>query len=160
MIRIITLLIIAALVGVDQLIKYLIQANLEVGESCLSLPGFIEIRYCRNYGGMMGTFDNKGTLLALFTIAIIAVGLGAIIFKKIKFGFVYVCVTGILAGGIGNLIDRLFLGYVVDYINVLFVDFYIFNFADCLITVGAFLLIFYEIYEVIRESKQKRGENA
>lgn len=160
MIRIVTLLIIAALVGVDQLIKYLVTANLEVGEGCLQIPHFIEIRYCRNYGGMMGTFDNMSTILAVVTIVIIAVGIGAILLKKIKPGFVYVCITMILAGGIGNLIDRLALGYVIDYINVLFVDFYIFNFADCLVTVGAFLLIFYEIYEIVKESRQKRNENA
>lgn len=160
MIQTVTLLIIAALVGVDQLIKYFVTANLAVDESCMRIPGFIEIRYCRNYGGMMGTFDNMGKLLAAVTVLIILVGLGAIIFKKIKPGFVYVCVTMILAGGIGNLIDRLALGYVIDYINVLFVDFYIFNFADCLVTVGAFLLIFYEIYELIKESGKKRKENA
>lgn len=160
MIRIVTLLIIAALVGVDQLIKYLVTSNLEVGEGCWQIPHFTEIRYCRNYGGMMGTFDNMSKVLAVVTVIIIAVGLGAIIFKKIKPGFIYVCVTMILAGGIGNLIDRLALGYVVDYINVLFVDFYIFNFADCLVTVGAFLLIFYEIYEIVKESRQKRNSDA
>ncbi len=159
MIQTVTLLIIAVLVGIDQLIKYAVASNLEVGDACLQIPHFIEIRYLRNYGGMMGTFDNKSTVLAVITIVIILVGIGAIIFKKIKPGFVYVCITMILAGGIGNLIDRLALGYVIDYINVLFVDFYIFNFADCLVTVGAFLLIFYEIYEIIREFKQKRKEN-
>lgn len=160
MLRIITLLIIAALVGADQLIKYLVTANMQVGESCWELPGFIEIRYCRNYGGMMGTFDNGATVLAVFTVVIILVGLGALMLKKIKPGFLYWCITAILAGGIGNLIDRLALGYVVDYINVLFVDFYIFNFADCLVTVGAFLLIFYEIYEAVKELKQKREKDA
>ncbi len=160
MIQTVTLLIIAALVGLDQLIKYLIASNLEVGDACFEISNFIEIRYVRNYGGMMGTFDNKSKLLAVVTIVIILVGLGAIVLKKIKPGFIYVCVSGILAGGIGNLIDRLALGYVIDYINVLFVDFYVFNFADCLVTVGAFLLIFYEIYEIAKESKQKRKENA
>lgn len=160
MLRIITLLLIAVFVGADQLIKYFVTANLEVGESCWRLGNFMEIRYCRNYGGMMGTFDNKGTVLAVATIAIILVGLGAIVLKKIKPGVVYWCVASVLAGGIGNLIDRLALGYVVDYINVLFVDFYIFNFADCLVTVGAFLLIFYEIYEMVKEFKQKRKKDA
>ncbi|MDD6022401.1 MAG: signal peptidase II [Acutalibacteraceae bacterium] len=160
MIQTVTLLVIATLVAADQLIKYLVTSNLNVDESCMRIPGFIEIRYCRNYGGMMGTFNNMGKILAAVTIVIILVGIGAIIFKKIKFGLPYVCITMILAGGIGNLIDRLVLGYVVDYINVLFVDFYIFNFADCLVTVGAFLLIFYEIYQLIKESGKKRKDNA
>ena len=62
----------------------------------------------------------------------------------------------IAAGGIGNIIDRIFRGFVVDYIEVLFVDFYVFNFADCLVTVGAFLILFYEIYGIYKEAKQKK----
>ena len=60
------------------------------------------------------------------------------------------------AGGLGNIIDRVFRGYVIDYIEVLFVDFYIFNFADCLVTCSAFLIVFYEIYSVYREYKTKK----
>ena len=71
----------------------------------------------------------------------------------------YICLVMIATGGIGNIIDRIFRGYVVDYIEYLFVDFYIFNFADCLITVGAFLLIFYQIYLAIKESKEKKERN-
>ena len=57
---------------------------------------------------------------------------------------------------IGNLIDRFRLGYVIDYIDVLFVKFYVFNFADCLVTVGAFLIIGYQIYEIIKDTKEKK----
>ncbi|MBR5438182.1 MAG: signal peptidase II, partial [Clostridia bacterium] len=53
-----------------------------------------------------------------------------------------------------------FRGYVIDYIEVLFVDFYIFNFADCLVTCSAFAIIFYEIYAVYKEYKIKKEKNA
>lgn len=158
MVQAVTLIIIAALVIIDQLTKYFVVTNLEIGESCLRVPHFIEVRYVRNYGGMMGTFDGMGKILGIATILIIVAAIIILMLKKIKPGVIYVCVTMIIAGGIGNLIDRMKLGYVIDFINVLFVDFYIFNFADCLVTVGAFLLIFYEIYLMIKDSK-KKGES-
>ena len=61
------------------------------------------------------------------------------------------------AGGAGNMIDRILHGYVVDFIEPLFVKFAVFNFADICITVGAFMLIGYEIYEIIRETKAKKA---
>lgn len=160
MIQAITLSIIAVLVGLDQLIKHIVSANMAVGESKFIIKNFIEIQYCQNFGGMMGTFNGMAKILGIFTILIIVAGLIAIILKKIKLSVPYVCVTMILAGGIGNLIDRLTLGYVIDYINVLFIDFYIFNFADCLVTVGAFVLIGYEIYEIIKDSRKRDKKDA
>ena len=160
MVQAVTLIIIAVLTLIDQLTKYLVVNNLEIGESCMTIPHFIEIRYVRNYGGMMGTFEGMGRLLGAATILILAAGGILIILKKIRLGVPYVCITMIIAGGIGNLIDRMRLGYVIDFINVLFVDFYVFNFADCLVTVGAFLLIFYEIYSMIKDPKKKVESDA
>jgi signal peptidase II len=62
-----------------------------------------------------------------------------------------------ISGGIGNIIDRIRLHYVVDYIEPLFVNFAVFNFADCLITVGAFALIFYLIYDLIKDTKKSKN---
>jgi signal peptidase II len=59
-----------------------------------------------------------------------------------------------LAGGLGNLIDRIFRGIVVDYIEPLFMNFAVFNFADCLITVGAVVLVIYLLYDIICDSKK------
>lgn len=160
MVQAVTLIIIAVLTVIDQLTKYLVVTNLEIGESCLRVPHFIEVRYVRNYGGMMGTFEGMGRILGAATVLILAAGIILIILKKIRLGVPYVCITMIIAGGIGNLIDRIRLGYVIDFINVLFVDFYVFNFADCLVTVGAFLLIFYEIYSLIKDSKKKVESDA
>lgn len=64
-----------------------------------------------------------------------------------------------VSGGIGNIIDRIRLKYVVDFIEPLFVDFAVFNFADCLITVGAFTLIGYLIYDMVKEAKQQKQQN-
>ena len=63
-----------------------------------------------------------------------------------------------IAGGIGNIIDRIRLHFVVDYIEPTFIDFAVFNFADCLITVGAFVLMIYLIIDIVKEEKQKKSE--
>ena len=61
-----------------------------------------------------------------------------------------------ISGGIGNIIDRIRLHYVVDFVEPLFVNFAVFNFADCLITVGAFALIFYLIVDLVKDSKKQK----
>ena len=63
----------------------------------------------------------------------------------------------IISGGLGNLIDRIFKGYVVDFIDVQFADFAVFNFADILVTVGAIALMIYIIVDMVRDRK-KTGE--
>ena len=76
---------------------------------------------------------------------------------KIKSKFCQVCAVLIVAGGLGNLIDRVLLGYVIDYIEVQFVDFAVFNFADILVTCGSFMLMGYMIYDIFREKKQAKA---
>ena len=156
MIQIVSLAVIAVLTAADQLIKYFVLTYLKpIGEK-LVIPGVLRFTYVENDGAMMGLFGGKAQVMMWITVVIIAVLLVLLLLKKINFGFNYCCLVAIIAGGIGNLIDRFRLGFVIDYIDVLFVKFYVFNFADCLITVGAFLIIGYQIYEIIRETKEKR----
>ena len=156
MVQIVSLAVIAVLTAADQLIKYFVVTYLKpIGEK-LIIPGVLRFTYVENDGAMMGLFGGKAQVMMWITVVIIAVLLVLLLLKKIKFGFNYCCLVAIIAGGIGNFIDRFRLGFVVDYIDVLFVKFYVFNFADCLITVGAFLIIGYQIYEIIRETKGKK----
>ena len=153
-----TLLSVLALTGADQLFKYIVTEKLRDGAPLVLIPHVLQLHYTENDGAMMGLLQGKTTLMAVLALAVFAVLLYLVFSKKIRFGLVYCCLAGILAGGLGNLLDRIFRGFVVDYIEVLFVKFYIFNFADCLITVGAFLIIFYELYELIRDSRRKKEE--
>ena len=156
MVQIVSLAVISVLTAADQLIKYFVLTYLKpIGEK-LVIPGVLRFTYVENDGAMMGLFGGTAQVMMWITVVIIAVLLVLLMMKKIKFGFNYCCLVAIIAGGIGNLIDRFRLGFVIDYIDVLFVKFYVFNFADCLITVGAFLIIGYQIYEIIRETKEKR----
>ncbi|MBQ3005171.1 MAG: signal peptidase II, partial [Clostridia bacterium] len=92
-------------------------------------------------------------ILTVVTLIIIVFCMVLLLSRKIKSLFVNICLLLVTAGGIGNVIDRIIYGYVVDFIEPLFIDFAVFNFADCCITVGAFMLIGYEIYELINERK-------
>ena len=64
-----------------------------------------------------------------------------------------------ISGGIGNIIDRIRLHYVVDYIEPTFINFAVFNFADCLITVGAFVLMIYLVVDIIKDEKNIKAKS-
>ena len=156
MLPLFTLLSVLLLTGADQLLKYVVIQNLRDREPFVLIPHVLQLHYTEHDGAMMGLLQGKTLLMIVLALAVFGVLLYLVFSKKIRFGLVYCCLVAILAGGLGNLIDRIFRGFVVDYIEALFVRFYIFNFADCLITVGAFLIVIYEIIEMIRDGKQKK----
>ena len=98
-------------------------------------------------------------LMAVLAVVMLIVMLVVIFSKKITSKVLYCALVCVFSGGLGNIIDRIFRGFVIDYIEVLFVKFYIFNFADCLITVGAFAILIYELVLMIRDRKRKKAEN-
>lgn len=154
--NIIILAVIVFLVSVDQVIKVLVDSYLKpVGEITV-IPDIIRFRYLENDGAMMGFMDGKTSVMTILAIICFG-GVVVLIFSgKIQNKVDLANFVLISAGGLGNIIDRIFRGYVIDYIDVLFVDFYVFNFADCLITVGAFLLFFNQIYQIYKEHKNKK----
>lgn len=156
MLQVITILSIVALVGTDQLIKLLVLEYLQPIGSLPLIDGVLQLRYAENTGAAFGSFSGQTTALSIFTLVAIIVGIIFLLSKKIKFGVEYVCIALIIAGGAGNLIDRVFRGFVVDYIEPLFIDFAIFNFADILVTCSAIVLIIWTIYDIYREHKAEK----
>ncbi|MGN1169312.1 MAG: signal peptidase II [Acutalibacteraceae bacterium] len=152
----ISLLSIAALTAADQIIKYFVLLYLKPIGSVGVINGFLEWNYVENTGAAFGSFSGNTALLSIITAVIIIAGIAAIILKKINNKFLLVTATVIIAGGLGNLIDRIFRGYVVDFIKVLFIDFPVFNFADILVTCGSFMLIIYLIIDIYKDSRKKR----
>ena len=152
----ISLLSIAALTAADQIIKYFILLYLKPVGSVGAINGFLEWNYVENTGAAFGSFSGNTALLSVITAVIIIAGIAAIILKKINNKFLLVTATVIIAGGLGNLIDRIFRGYVVDFIKVLFIDFPVFNFADILVTCGSFMLIIYLIIDIYNDSRKKQ----
>ena len=149
------ILMVLLLVGADQLTKHLVLTHLADGHSVTVIPQVLQFRYVQNTGAAFSLFHDKTWLLSLVTAAILIAAAVLLIRGKIPGRFKQVCVLLIMAGGIGNLIDRVFRHYVVDFLEVLFVRFAVFNVADCFVTVGAFLLIFCLIVEMIREGKEE-----
>ena len=132
----------AGIVAVDQLTKYLVLENIALHSQVDFIPGFLSFTYVRNPGAAFSSFLGAQWLFAiifvLFTVAIIWEFSG----KRWPFtDFERWLIVAIYGGGIGNMIDRFRFGYVVDMIETAFMDFPVFNVADCVITCGCILLL-------------------
>lgn len=147
----------AAIVALDQWTKWLVRRALPLYASKDSILGIFHITHVENTGGAWSMFSGQLWLfigvMALF-VALIVV----LIWKQwLKKPFEWWCLAAILGGGIGNLIDRLANGRVTDMICLDFVNFPVFNVADCFITVGCFALIVYVIF--LDRTEDKKREN-
>ena len=133
-----TILIVAA----DQFTKYLTVANIPLHGFAEAIPGLFHLTYAQNTGAAWSSFEGM-----IWLFALIFAGFAAFIiweFPKKRLGFSTFerfCIICVFAGGLGNMIDRLRLGYVVDMICLDFMNFPIFNVADCFITCGCIALI-------------------
>lgn len=129
------------LITIDQIFKYYILINKENLPNNI-INGVLNFTYCENRGIAFGIGQGGAKIFALMTLLMIIVALIYIAFKfnKLK-GLTVFGIALVISGGIGNLIDRLFRGYVIDYIDFSeIVDFPIFNFADICIVVGVIII--------------------
>ena len=131
-----------AVVALDQLTKYLTVSHILLGHDAPAIQGLFHFTYVHNYGAAFSSFAGA----RWFFVALFLVFLGLVIweFSKKSMPFTKLerwCIVSILAGGLGNVIDRVRLGYVIDMIEVDFMEFAIFNVADCFITCGCILLM-------------------
>lgn len=154
----ITVLCSILLVVVDQVIKYVVYLNLKPIEITRFIPGLVQFRYVENTGAAFGMLSGKIPFLIILTVVVIGLGFYVLFSNKLTDKLQYAGAVLILSGGIGNLIDRIFRNFVVDYIEFTFVDFAVFNFADCLITFGAVFLIISLSKELIKDLKSKRNK--
>ena len=90
------------------------------------------------------------------TILVFALGIFYLRKNPPKHSLEKISICLIAGGALGNFADRIFRGYVVDFIKVLFIDFPVFNFADILVTCGSFMLIIYLIIDIYKDSRKKR----
>ena len=133
------------LVVLDQLTKYLVNANIPVGESVEVIPGFFHLAHVRNEGAAMGILQGQRWIFMAFTLLVIVVATVVMWGGKIKNHWGIVAVSLVLSGGIGNMIDRLFLGEVIDFFSFIFwgYEFYVFNVADIFVCCGVAILAVY-----------------
>ena len=160
--KIITVIIqymsIAVLVAADLFIKKIVIDNIALYEDVKFIEGLYGWTYVQNTGMAWGMFNDNPALLSVITgVAVLLILV--YITLPVKRAWAYeVCIPMILAGGLANTIDRISRGFVVDYIKTLYVDFPVYNFADCLITCGAAILMIYLIYEIVRDTKKEKSE--
>ena len=129
-------LIAAVLVAVDQLVKYLVMTRIPLGEHVPFIPYILDLTYVTNTGAAFSIFSEHTWALALVSLVMSVLLAAALWFNLFRHPLGKLTLTLLLAGAVGNLIDRAFRGFVVDMFNVLFMHFAVFNVADICVVVG------------------------
>ncbi|MRG89171.1 signal peptidase II [Limosilactobacillus reuteri] len=124
----------------DQLLKSWVTSSIVLGGSKRLIPGIIELTNLRNSGAAWSIFEGQQTFFTIITIVAIIV-IGYFIWQYRKNILMLIGLSLIMAGTIGNFIDRLRQGYVVDMFETTFINFPIFNIADMCLTIGVIWLI-------------------
>lgn len=148
----------AALVAiVDQLLKYLVVNFLDKTSPTEVIPNLFNLTYVENRGAAFGMLADARWIFITFTVLITVFLIYILFKKKIDSKLFLTSVVLIIGGGIGNLIDRIFLGYVVDYLSISFFP-PVCNFADYCITIGAVILVIYIVF-VSDFCKKEKSKN-
>ena len=148
------------LLAADQLVKLWVVRHMELFDTMALLPGFVELKYVQNTGGGWSVLSEHTWLLSLLTALIMAVVLFLMLRRVVRHPLGLWSCTLVLAGGLGNLIDRLRLGYVVDMFHFQFWSSYpVFNVADICIVIGMILGAVYYLflYEKVDAPRWKGG---
>lgn len=160
---IISVVLMAITVILDQVTKFAVVESLALGESVDIIPGVLRFTYVQNDGAAFGSLDDaRWVFMILSTVAIVAI-LGYLFWKKPQNKLLLSALIMITGGGIGNMIDRIWLGYVIDFID--FCAFpkiwmWVFNVADSFVCVGAGLLALWMILDTVKEYKAEKAKKA
>ena len=148
---------IAACVAADQAVKLWVVSHLALYQSAPLLPGLVELMYIQNTGGGFSILSGHTWLLTVLT-AVLMGGIALVLVKKLfPHPLAMWTLTLILGGGLGNLIDRVRLGYVVDMFHLEFWPSYpVFNVADICVVCGAVLAVIYYLW--FYEKYDRRGK--
>lgn len=132
----------------DQITKIMIQKSFVTGQSVEVIKGVLNFTYVKNEGAAFGIMQGAKAAFIIITVAVFAAAF--IYFKKYRPASpLFLTATAfVLSGAVGNLIDRVVLGYVRDFIDVAFMDFPVFNIADSMICIGALLIVIYAFFDL------------
>lgn len=146
-------------VGGDQLTKYLVVTNIGGSDTVTAIPGVIDFVYVQNTGAAFSILSNSIELLSVIS-SIFCIGVVAYMITQRPKHKLLITSLGLLFGGAaGNVIDRIFRGYVVDFIETTFIRFPVFNVADVAITIGAILLVIYFLF-FDRKEMERQAQTA
>lgn len=146
----------------DQITKYFAVKTLKGGEPVEFIKGFVRFNYAENTGMAFSLFGGARWVFVAVTAVACAAALWYVFSNRCKSLWLYWSIGVTVAGGVGNLIDRAFYGYVVDFIEPVFVNFAVFNIADCAVTLGAVSLVAYLVADLFKpgddeSEKPKKG---
>lgn len=144
----------------DQITKYFAEIYLQNADSVEMIPGILSLRYHRNSGAAWGILsDHRWVFMVVSSVAIVAIIAFLIYTAKQNISKILtISLSFFLGGGIGNMIDRFRLEYVIDFLRFDFIEFPIFNVADSFITVGAVLMCVYLVIDTIQEERAKKAQ--
>ena len=160
----ISLLIVLGVVALDQATKWIVMLNMELGESVVFIKDVFHFTYIRNPGASFGSFSDSRWVFMVISTVMIAGMIYCLVKYRPKQKLIYIPMSMIIGGGIGNMIDRLFYGEsfgngtVVDFLDFCaFPDlwYWIFNVADSFVCVGAGILFVYLFVDIIKDEKNK-----
>lgn len=151
-------LIIIAVIFLDQITKWLTVINLDLGESFPLIPDVFHFTYVQNRGAAFGILkDQRWVFLIISTLAIIV--MFVMLWKSRKDSkLLCIAISMIIGGGIGNMIDRCILGYVIDFLDFTLINFAVFNVADSFVCIGVGLFILELILELKKEIKNGKDK--
>ena len=145
------------LVGIDQLVKWWVRSSIPLGQSIPFLPYVMDLTYTQNTGAAFSSFSGMTSLLTVVSLGA-SVAIAVLLWKNFFPGvWGKLSLSLILAGAVGNLIDRAFLGFVTDMFETTFIRFAVFNVADICVVVGGFLMA---VYVVLLWDKDKDHDPA
>lgn len=149
-----------ALLALDQGVKRYVTLTLSLGETRPLLPGLVELKAVHNYGAAWSSFSGQRWLLTAVTTLIILLVLAVLVRRLVRHPLGVLAGCLIISGGLGNILDRVRLGYVVDMFNFQFMNYPVFNVADMCIVSGCVLgLIYYQWFYEKYDKREKPDGN-
>lgn len=144
----------AVIILLDRLTKYLVVKNIPIGKGFSLMPG-MDITHVRNTGAAFSMLAEHTWLLSVISVAFCVAIVLYFIFKKPKNKLLNAALILIFAGALGNALDRIFIGSVVDFIEITFVRFPVFNVADITVFVGTVMMAVYILFFDTNKKKEK-----
>lgn len=156
--RYVSLIVAVLAVAADQISKWYFAANYQLYESHNVLGSLVKFTYIHNYGAVGGMLAGAPWIFNIITVAVVLFLIFLLAAGRVKSSLLRWAFTLVVSGGIGNMIDRLSNGYVVDFIDCNGMYFpWIFNIADSLVVIGCGLILLYYLLDTVREIRAKRG---
>lgn len=152
-IYILPIIAVALLTAIDQLTKFIVAGSFKLFESKPVIKNVFSITYIQNRGVAWGMFQGKRVIFIIMTVLVLLVCfyVYANIADNDKFNFLKVLLVVLISGALGNMIDRIKLGYVIDFLHMEFIDFPIFNVADIYVVVSMILIFILIIFKYSNE---------